>query len=184
MNAVQDAYPNIYHAMNSLPEKLITLGIPEFEFPRSDLKTDVRYFGAFKKLVVRAVKGRRNYLSVSQGTVEVNPEDIILPTLEALKDYDDVLVTATLVVSEPEQVPNLMVPNNAQVAKFIPYDLLLPMTDLLISNGGYRAVQHCLRLGIPLVVSGLGQDKATTNSIVQWPDGRGCEGLDELKGRK
>jgi UDP:flavonoid glycosyltransferase YjiC (YdhE family) len=40
--------------------------------------------------------------------------------------------------------------------------------DILISNGGYGAVQHALRLGIPMVVSGISEDKATTNSIVQW----------------
>lgn len=40
--------------------------------------------------------------------------------------------------------------------------------DLLISNGGYGAVQHCARIGLPMVLSGLGQDKATTNAIVEW----------------
>lgn len=29
-------------------------------------------------------------------------------------------------------------------------------------------MQHCLRLGIPLVVSGVGQDKTTTNSLVEY----------------
>lgn len=37
-----------------------------------------------------------------------------------------------------------------------------------MSNGGYGAVQHALRIGVPMVVAGSGQDKAITNTLVEW----------------
>lgn len=142
IGAAREKYPVILHAMNALPDYLMTLGIPEFEFPRSDLRDNIRYFGAFKKVgkqgdkepelpnwwsdVARAKKEGKKIIAVSQGTVEVRPEDLVLPTLEALKDQEDVLVIATFVVTEPEDVPGLVVPDNARVAKFLPYDQLLP----------------------------------------------------------
>ncbi|KAF2467970.1 uncharacterized protein BDR25DRAFT_374284 [Lindgomyces ingoldianus] len=58
-------------------------------------------------------------------------QDLVLPTPEELKSRDDALVIASLVVIEPEDVPNLVVPVNARVTKFVPYDLLLL---LLTSN--------------------------------------------------
>ncbi|KAF2646682.1 UDP-Glycosyltransferase/glycogen phosphorylase [Massarina eburnea CBS 473.64] len=180
-----ETYPRILHAMGSLPDYLMTLGVPEFQFPRSDLRPNVRYFGAFKKVgkqgddtvsqlpswwedVVKAKAEGLKIVAVSQGTVEVRPEDLVLPALEALKDRKDILVIATFVVSEPEDVPGLVVPSNARVAKFVPYDLLLPLVDVLVTNGGYGAVQHCLRLGVPMVVSGEGQDKTETNAIIEY----------------
>ena len=46
--------------------------------------------------------------------------------------------------------------------------LTTSQVDLLVSNGGYGAVQHCMRVGVPLVVAGEGQDKAVTNAIVDF----------------
>ncbi|KAF2113514.1 hypothetical protein BDV96DRAFT_647777 [Lophiotrema nucula] len=183
LGATDEPFPSLMVGMNILPDKLLQLGVPGFEFSRPDATQDVRYFGAFKTVgksvddqkipvwwddIANAKKAGKKIIAVSQGTVETNPEDLVLPTIEALKDRDDVLLVATFVTTEPEEVKGLgEVPANTRVAKFVPYDLLLPMVDILVSNGGYGAVQHCLRLGIPMVVSGLSQDKATTNSLVE-----------------
>ncbi|KAF1948264.1 UDP-Glycosyltransferase/glycogen phosphorylase [Byssothecium circinans] len=182
---VMETYPYYNHAAGALPDYLLSLGIPEFQFHRSDLRPNVRFFGAFKKVgkqdgdkgaqlpswwddIAKAKKEGKKIVAVSQGTLEVNPENLVLPTLEALKDRDDVLVIATFVVSEPEDVPGLVVPSNARVTKFVPFDLLLPLVDVLISNGGYVAVQHSLRVGVPMVVSGTTQDKPETNAIIEY----------------
>lgn len=144
MGVVRKQYPDICHAFNAIPDYLLSLGVPGFEFPRSDLRPNVRYFGAFKKVgnqghenkphlpswwdeVAQAKKDGKKIVAVSQGTVEINLDDLLLPTLEALQDREDILVVATSVVKEPEEVEGLVTPSNARVAKFIPYDLLLPM---------------------------------------------------------
>lgn len=142
MGSIRDKFPQVLEGMNLNPDILVTMGVPEVEFPRTDLSLDVRYFGAFqypqkKQSTIldppkwwddlsKAKAEGKKVVVVSQGTVETNPNDLILPTLEALKDRDDVLVVATFYISEPEDVPGLVVPSNARVAKYIPHDKLLP----------------------------------------------------------
>lgn len=134
--------------------------------------------------VARAKQDRKRIVVVSQGTVETNLEDLLLPTLEALKGRDDVLVIASTVVAEPDETPGYRVRGNARVTKFVPYDLLLPyvsqnsahtplythdpQVDVLVNNGGYGAVMTALSVGVPMVVAGAGQDKLITNNLVQW----------------
>jgi hypothetical protein len=148
MGAIQDKYPSILHAMASLPEHLMTMGIPEFEWPRTDLRDNIHYFGALKQTrhsdkkmqkldlpdwwddVTEAKAHLKKIIVVSQGTVETNLSDLLLPTLEALKDREDVLVIASTVVVDPEEVPGWTVRGNARVTKFVPYELLLPIVRL------------------------------------------------------
>lgn len=133
---------HLTHIIAAVPEHLMLLGVPEFEFPRSQLRPNVHYFGALKAKkkasttrsslpewwddVAAAKSTGKQLVAVSQGTVGTNLNDLLIPTLEALKDRDDVLVIATTVAVEPADVPDLVVPKNARVAKFVPYDLLLP----------------------------------------------------------
>jgi hypothetical protein len=133
---------HIYHALNALPEHLMALGVPEFEFPRNDLRANVNYFGGLKTKpapgdreselpywwddVAAAKVAGKSIVAVSQGTVGLNLNDLLIPTLDALKHRDDILVIATTVAVEVADVPGLVIPSNARVAKFVPYDLLLP----------------------------------------------------------
>ncbi len=50
-------------------------------------------------------------------------------------------------------------PSNTYVAEHIPHDLLLPKVDVMVTNGGYGAVQRALSTGVPLVVAGNTEDK-------------------------
>lgn len=40
--------------------------------------------------------------------------------------------------------------------------------SVLITNGGYGTVQQALRAGIPMIVSGVGQDKSHTGALVNY----------------
>jgi hypothetical protein len=132
---------HFYAPITALPEYLMMLGVPEFEFPRSDLRPNVHYFGGWKTKAVAAKKAvpkwwddiasakkeGKQIVAVSQGTLDPDLTHLLLPTLEALKDRTDVLVVATTVAVEVEDVPDLVVPGNTRIAKFAPYDLLLPL---------------------------------------------------------
>ena len=146
LGAQTDRY--LFDAMHALPDQILSLGVPEFEFPRSDLRPNVHYLGAMKapkkaqrkepdlppwwKDIVEAKQKGKKIVAVSQGTIETDLSNLVLPTLEALKDRDDVIVVATTVAVEPADVPDLVVPHNGRVAKFVPYDLLLPMVSLTL----------------------------------------------------
>jgi len=55
-----------------------------------------------------------------------------------------------------------------RVAEYLPYDRLLPLTDVVVTNGGYGGVQQSLAHGIPLVVAGQTEDKVEVCARVGW----------------
>jgi UDP:flavonoid glycosyltransferase YjiC (YdhE family) len=59
-------------------------------------------------------------------------------------------------------------PTNTFVAEYIPHDLLLPKVDVMVTNGGYGAVQRALSMGVPLVVAGNTEDKPEVAARVAW----------------
>ena len=59
-------------------------------------------------------------------------------------------------------------PINTFVAEYIPHDLLLPKVDVMVTNGGYGAVQRALAMGVPLVVAGNTEDKPEVAARVAW----------------
>ena len=59
-------------------------------------------------------------------------------------------------------------PVNARVAAFLPYDQLLPKTDVMVTNGGFGGVQQALAQGVPLVVAGSSEDKPEVAARVSW----------------
>jgi len=132
---------HIYHTMSAVPDHLMTMGVPQFEFPRSDLRPNVHYFGAIQSSkkadtqselpewwtdVAVAKQDGKKIVAVSQGSLAMDLNELLIPTLEALKDRSDILVVATTVAVEVEDVKDLVIPSNARVAKFVPYNLLLP----------------------------------------------------------
>jgi UDP:flavonoid glycosyltransferase YjiC (YdhE family) len=50
----------------------------------------------------------------------------------------------------------------------LPFEWVLPKTDVFVTNGGYGSVNQALSFGIPLVAAGLTEDKADVNARVAW----------------
>jgi UDP:flavonoid glycosyltransferase YjiC (YdhE family) len=96
---------------------------------------------------------------VTQGTVaNLDLGRLIEPALEALVDERVLVVAATGTDREVRGVPA-----NARVTPFVPFELLLPHTDLLITNGGFGGVQQALAHGVPMVLAGQSEDKLESN---------------------
>jgi UDP:flavonoid glycosyltransferase YjiC (YdhE family) len=80
---------------------------------------------------------------------------------------DDVLVVVSTGGRPVSAVPG-PIPANVRVAEFLPYDLLLPSVDVMVTNGGYGGVQHALAYGVPLIVAGDTADKAEVGARVAY----------------
>jgi len=112
--------------------------------------------------------GSRKVVLVTQGTVaNHNFELLIAPTLAALANEPDVLVVATAGGRPVEAIPGA-VPSNARMASYLPFEWLLPRTNVLVTNGGYGSVNQAMSFGIPLVTAGMTEDKADVNARVAW----------------
>ncbi|MEV6032462.1 nucleotide disphospho-sugar-binding domain-containing protein [Nonomuraea sp. NPDC052116] len=164
----------------TVPDHYLQLTVPGFEFPRDDLPSSFRFVGplpsappgAFERPSWwRELSDGRPVVVTTQGTfANVDLEELVVPTLRVLADSDVLVVAATARPGGVEDVRNLMetVPGNARVADFIPFDLLLPHADLLVTNGGYGGVHTALRHGVPLVVAGVTEDKPLIAARVEW----------------
>ena len=168
----------LFDLPSNLPDRYLQLCIEELEYPRSDAPLNLWYIGALPAGSESrgdrhhlppwwdiVVKHEKPLIVVSQGTIANDPKDLIIPTIEALKDLD-VLVVACLVRSD--SLEDFQVPSNTLIAKWIPFDELFKYTDVIVSNGGYGTVQQGLSAGVPLVVGGESEDKPEVCAHVAW----------------
>jgi UDP:flavonoid glycosyltransferase YjiC (YdhE family) len=116
-----------------LADRLLVPTVPTFEYPRSDLASNVRFVGPVRPSSHEYVRpawwpeldGDRPVVHVTQGTVDnEDPTRLIEPTIEALAG-DDVIVVAT---TGGRPVTGVMAapPANTLVAEYIPHEILLP----------------------------------------------------------
>lgn len=155
-------------------EAIVQLTVPEFEYPRSDAPETLHFVGPLFPPGSTVglppwwgeLDGSRPVVHVTQGTIANRDyRQIIAPTLEALAD-EDVLVVVSTGGRPLETLPPL--PANARAATYLPYDQLLPRTDVYVTNGGYGGVQYALRHGVPIVTSGGQEDKPEVAARVEW----------------
>jgi UDP:flavonoid glycosyltransferase YjiC (YdhE family) len=102
---------------------------------------------------------------VTQGTLDTDPQDLLLPALAGLADRD-VLVVCTTGGADPATLGPL--PSNARAVAFLPHDLLLPLVDVMVTNGGWGGVLAGIQAGVPLVVAGGSLDKPEVARRVAW----------------
>ena len=137
-------------------------------------------------------------MHVTQGTLDMDLDDLLKPAIAALADQDDPAGRnpdgghgrrpgpdrhADDGTTQPEDGPDLLVvcttggadptilgplPANVRAAAFLPHDLLLPEVDVVVTNGGWGGVLAALQAGIPLVVAGASLDKPEVARRVAW----------------
>jgi UDP:flavonoid glycosyltransferase YjiC (YdhE family) len=149
--------------------------VPGFEYPRADLPAHVRFAGALPAPASAAptppwwtdLDGSRPVVHVTQGTI-ANSDfgQLVLPTIAALAASDVLVVVSTGGRARAELPAEL--PSNVRVAEYLPYDRLLPLVDVMVTNGGYGGVQQALGHGVPLVVAGQTEDKVEVSARVEW----------------
>jgi MGT family glycosyltransferase len=152
-------------------------GVAELEYPRSDLPSQVHFAGALvdgpsapdDNLPAwwdEVVKGAVPVVHVTQGTIaDADLEELVLPTIRALAG-ENCLVVAGTGRTDPETLGDL--PPNVHAVTFISHDLLLPHTSVMVTNGGFGAVQKALSTGVPLVVAGATEDKPEVAARIEW----------------
>jgi UDP:flavonoid glycosyltransferase YjiC (YdhE family) len=164
--------PVFFFDWPKLADRFLQLSVPGFEYPRSDLPTQVRFVGpppphdAIRNQIpppwwdelLAARQSGRPVVHVTQGTVDTSDlTRVIGPTLRALADKD-VFIVVTTGGRDPAQIPGGL-PANARAATYVPYADLLPHIDLAITNGGFGGTQLLLTHGIPVIVAGDTEDK-------------------------
>jgi len=157
-------------------DAIVQFTVPGFEYPRRDLPSTVHFVGPVARTQASTIAlpdwwddldGSRPVVHVTQGTV-ANKDfgSLVLPTIEALAK-DDVLVVVSTGGRPVDSLPGSL-PANVRVGEMLPYDRLLPLTSVLVTNGGYGGVHYALENSVPLVVAGLTEDKIEVTARVGW----------------
>lgn len=159
---------------------VLAQGVPGLDYPRRDLPPFVHYVGRLSPATGTTgtapavaelpswwpdVVAARTVVHVTQGTLDVDLDDLVKPTMAALADAD-VLVVATTGGADPAALGPL--PANARASAFLPHDQLLPEVDVMVTNGGWGGVLGALQAGVPLVVAGASLDKPEVARRVAW----------------
>lgn len=160
----------------SQADAIVQFTVADFEYPRRDLPETVHFVGPVSRTTPSAaplpewwgeLDGSRPVVHVSQGTVaNKDYEELIAPAMRGLAG-DDVLVLVSTGGRPVESLPHPL-PANVRAAEYLPYDALLPLTDVFVSNGGYGGVHYALEHGVPLVVAGTTEDKLEVTARVEW----------------
>ncbi|MGB8380869.1 MAG: nucleotide disphospho-sugar-binding domain-containing protein [Dermatophilaceae bacterium] len=153
---------------------------PSFEYPRRELPGHVHWVGPLRPdppaqweppvWWPQVTNRSRPVVLVSQGTIRADVNELIVPTLHALADLD-ITVVVTTGLARPAAVQAALdgaVPDNARLARFLPYAMLLPHVDVFVTNGGYTGVTLALAHGIPIVQAGETEEKPDIGARIHW----------------
>ncbi len=160
----------------ALPDLYLQPTVAAFEYPRRNAPATLHFIGALPLPVIDMplpewageVARAARVVLVTQGTLANHDfREVVAPTLAALRDRDDILVLVTTGGRPLDAVPG-PIPANARLARFLPYDWLMPLVDLVVTNGGYGTVNYALSRGVPLIVAGVNEDKAEVGARVAW----------------
>jgi UDP:flavonoid glycosyltransferase YjiC (YdhE family) len=172
------------------PHLVLAQGVPGLEYPRTDLPSHVHYVGRLATPVaqptgsavplppwwpevVAARAAGRPVVHVTQGTLDLDFDDLIRPTIAGLldgpADQRPLLVCAT--GGQPTSILESRLgplPDNVRAAPHLPYDRFLPLVDVMVTNGGWGGVLAAVEAGVPLVVAGASLDKPEVARRVAW----------------
>jgi UDP:flavonoid glycosyltransferase YjiC (YdhE family) len=152
------------------PWLVLATGCPGLGGPESDLLEQVRYVGRLPPAGVSLPTTQRRAATrplvlVTQGTHDIEPDELIGPALSGLADSDvEVLATLGRRGLSDAGVP---VPTNARVVDVIDFGSVLPETAVYVTNGGWGGVLAALAAGVPVIVApGTAADKPEVARLV------------------
>jgi len=161
------------------PDVVFLSGVPGFAYPRRVLNPKVKFVGLllpYKSVTAKTfsqtekLEKYKRVILISQGTVDnKDPDKLIVPALEALKDTDALLVVATG-YSNTEELRKSYPQDNILIEDFVDFEFMLEHTDLFICNGGYGSVLLSLSNGVPVLAAGVREGKNDVNAHVDYFD--------------
>jgi MGT family glycosyltransferase len=136
---------------------VLATGCPSLDVPRPDLPDQVHFVGRLDPAGLALPSGAgdgastRPLVVVTQGTHDVEPADLIEPSLKGLADLevDVIAISGRSGRTDVGVAP----PENARVVDLIDFASVLPQTSVFVTNGGWGGVLASLAAGVPLVVA-------------------------------
>jgi MGT family glycosyltransferase len=157
---------NIFDILYRSADVVLQSGTPGFEYNRSDMSANIQFTGPLlpynsgakaawfdERLAVY-----NKIILVTQGTVEKDINKILIPTLEAFKN-SDTLVIATTGGAHTAALKRMYACQNIIIEDFIPFADVMPFANAYVTNGGYGGTLLSVQHHLPLVVAGVHEGK-------------------------
>jgi MGT family glycosyltransferase len=141
----------------------LQIGLPDFEYKRTDLSKNIRYVGALlpqstkenpAKWFDERLEQYDKVVLATQGTMEGDVTKLLEPTLNAFAGTDILLIITTGgrgTRSLRERYPQ----DNVIIEDFISFDDIMPHVSVYITNGGYGGTMLSITYGVPIVAAGV-----------------------------
>ena len=158
---------NVFDIAIEKSSVVLQSGTPGFEYERSDMSRHIHFIGPLlphssgKKIDLPFSSKLSTYkkvILVTQGTMESDCTKIIVPTLEAFKNSNFLVIVATA-GNHTKELRQQYPFDNCVIEDYIPFDQLLPFVDVYVSNGGYGGVMQSIMHRVPMVVGGKHEGK-------------------------
>lgn len=143
-------------------------GTPGFEYKRENMSPHIHFIGPLlpynngKPYTLRFEDKLCRYkqvLLVTQGTFEGDVNKLIIPAIEAFKHTDKLVVVTTAGWHTGMLRERYRAFDNIVIEDFIPFNKIMPLADVFISNGGYGGVMQSIVNKLPMVVAGIHEGK-------------------------
>ena len=165
-NGIEPPPGNLFDMLYRSASLVLQSGTPGFEYKRSDMSKNIRYVGP---LLPFSQRERKHYhipncekykkvVLVTQGTVEKDPQKLIIPTIEAYKN-SRTLVIVTTGGHNTKELRERYTQSNIIIEDYIPFNDVMPQVDVYITNGGYGGVLLGIQNKTPMVVAGVHEGK-------------------------
>jgi UDP:flavonoid glycosyltransferase YjiC (YdhE family) len=159
------------------PDVVFLSGVPGFAYPRGDPNPKVKFVGPllpYKATIegtfsqLEKLDKYEQVILISQGTVDnKDPDKLIVPALEALKDSGALLIVTTS-YSKTEELRKSYLQDNIIIEDFVDFDFILDYADLFICNGGFGSILISLSKGVPVLAAGIREGKNDVNAHVDY----------------
>lgn len=164
--AIEAPAGNLFDIIYRSVDMVWQSGSPGFEYKRSDWNPKIRFVGPllpFKMphrvpYILRMKQRYDKVVLVTQGTAEADIEKILVPTLEAYRNTNT-MVIATTGFNGTAELRNRFPDSNFVIEDFIPYSDIMPICDVYVTNGGYGGVLLGIQHKLPMVVAGVHEGK-------------------------
>lgn len=167
---------NIFDILIQKSTLVLQSGTPGFEYRRTDMSSHIRFIGPLLPYTSKKQNNKWSHpklaaydkiILVTQGTVERDVQKLLIPSLEAFKNTE-CLVVVTTGGSQTEELRAKYPQNNIIIEDFIPFNDIMPYADVYISNGGYGGVLLSIQHQLPMIVAGVHEGKNEINARVGY----------------
>ncbi len=168
MYGVSTSNKNIFDIQIEKASLYLQSGTPGFEYKRSEMSKHIHFIGP---LLPHSTPGSYNIafkdklkkydkvILVTQGTFEGDVNKLIIPTLEAFKNTNYLVIVTTAGWHTNMLRERYRDFEHIIIEDFIPFNAIMPYTDVFVSNGGYGGVILSICNKVPMVVGGIHEGK-------------------------